>query len=89
MDDERTVLTALATGTRHHSSTRSAARCQYDQRAAFPAIVKARPLIVRLKEKNMQVIPLPRQELSVNETLMVPLVSVVWVGNLCALPLAR
>lgn len=60
-----------------------------EERAAFPAIVKARLLIVGLKKKNVQVILLPRQELAVNETLMVPAVSVVWVGNLCALPLAR
>jgi len=58
-------------------------------RAAFPAIVKARLLIIRLKKKNVQVILLPHQKLAVNETLMVPPVSVVWDGNLCALPLAR
>jgi hypothetical protein len=58
-------------------------------RAAIPAIVKARPLIIRLKKKNVQVTLLPRLELAVNETLMVPPVSVVWVGNLCAHPLAR
>ena len=83
------ALVACTKVTSNWISNKQGARKRDDERAAFSAIVKARLLIIRLKKKNVQMLLLPHQELAVNATLMVPPVSVVWVGNLCALPLAR